>query len=205
MPIMIRYIKENIPNYHQAVIVSPDTGGAKRATDIASILGNAVAIVHKDRNARCIAAQCHLSTSSASTSASASPSMAPISFNVTPIEPFLENLILVGDVKDRNVILLDDIADTCQTITRAARFLTDNGARKIYALIVHGVFSGNALSLIHGSSIDEVIVSNSIPKEQHLKKSKKIKVLDIAPLFAEAIRRIHNGESVSYLFDPVPI
>jgi ribose-phosphate pyrophosphokinase len=115
------------------------------------------------------------------------------------------DMVLVGDVSNRVCILIDDIADTCYTITKAASLLKANGATKIYAIITHAIFSGDALQRINVSDIDEIVVCNSVPQEKHQKMSAKVKVLDLAPLFGEAIRRIHHGESVSYLFGVVPL
>jgi ribose-phosphate pyrophosphokinase len=101
-------------------------------------------------------------------------------------------------------ILIDDIADTSITITKAAQLLHDQGAKRIVALITHAILSGDSISRINASYIDEVIVSNTVPQEEHRAKCGKIKVMDVAPFFAEAIRRIHNGESVSFLFNSLP-
>ena len=100
--------------------------------------------------------------------------------------------------------MVDDIADTSITITKAARYLHDHGAIRIIALITHGIMSGNAIERINASFIDEVVVSNTVPQEEHLKDCPKMKVMEVKTLFAEAIRRIHNGESVSFLFDSLP-
>ncbi|KAJ3182730.1 ribose-phosphate pyrophosphokinase [Geranomyces variabilis] len=169
-PLMMKYIKEKIPDYQRAVIVSPDAGGAKRATVIADKLNMDFALIHKERR---VAAG--------------------------------SELILVGDVKDRVCILVDDIADTSFTITRAAALLTKSGATHITALITHAILSGNACERIVNSTIDEVVVSNSVPQDQHMAEcGGKLKVFDVAGVFAEAIRRIHNGESVSFLFEETP-
>ncbi|KAF9927264.1 ribose-phosphate pyrophosphokinase [Mortierella alpina] len=168
-PLMVKYIRERIPNWEDAVVVSPDAGGAKRATVIADKLGMEFALIHKER--RQIQA------------------------------PHKSDMMLVGDVKDKVCILVDDIADTSFTITKAAKVLQINGAQKIYAIITHAIMSGDAITRIQNSCIDQVIVSNSIPQEEHLKDCPKMKVFNVAPIFAEAIRRIHNGESVSMLFD----
>lgn len=106
------------------------------------------------------------------------------------------DLMLVGDVRGKECILIDDICDTSYTITRAARMLRENGALKVYAIVCHAILSGSALENIEKSDINQIVVSNSIPQNEHLQSS-KIKVFDVAPLFAEAIRRIHFGESVS--------
>ena len=107
-------------------------------------------------------------------------------------------------LKSKVCILIDDIADTSITITKAARYLHEHGATKIIALITHGIMSGNAIERINSSFIDEVVVSNTVPQADHLKQCPKMKVMDVTLIFAEAIRRIHNGESVSFLFDTVP-
>jgi ribose-phosphate pyrophosphokinase len=111
------------------------------------------------------------------------------------------DLMLVGDVRGKECILVDDIADTSYTITKAAKMLRDHGALKIYAIVSHALLSANALENIDASAIDQLIVSNSVPQAQHL-HSPKIKVFDVAPLFAEAIRRSHFGESMSLLLNP---
>ncbi|RKO94956.1 PRTase-like protein, partial [Caulochytrium protostelioides] len=105
---------------------------------------------------------------------------------------------------DRVCILIDDIADTSFTITKAAKLLDKAGAARIYAIVTHGLLSGDALKRIRESKIDELVVSNSVPQQAHLEATDKLKVFDITAMFAEAIRRIHNGESVSFLFESVP-
>jgi len=111
-------------------------------------------------------------------------------------------MMLVGNVEGRVCILIDDLADTGNTITRAAKLLKKEGATKIYALLTHGVFSGDAINRINASAIDKVVVTNSVPQEKHKAQlGSKLEILDIAPIFAEAIRRVHHGESISVLFN----
>lgn len=111
-------------------------------------------------------------------------------------------MMLVGNVTDRVCILLDDIADTGNTITRAAKLLKKEGATTIYALLTHGVFSGDAISRVKASAIDKLVVTNSVPQDEHKKQlGSKLDVLDISPIFAEAMRRVHHGESISVLFN----
>lgn len=113
-----------------------------------------------------------------------------------------DSLILVGEVRGKVCIMVDDIADTCLTLTKAARVLVDNGATRIAAIVTHGIMSGDAVERIRSSAIDELIVSNTVPQEAHLEKLPgRLKVFDVAPLLAEAIRRVHNGESLSLLFE----
>ncbi|KAM7200931.1 ribose-phosphate pyrophosphokinase 5 [Rhypophila sp. PSN 637] len=171
-PLLKQYIMQNIPNYKEAVIISPDAGGAKRATAIADSMGMDFALIHKERRPTRITDRQNAS------------------------------MMLVGNVADRVCILLDDIADTGNTITRAAKLLKKEGATKIYALLTHGVFSGDAISRIKASALDRVVVTNSVPQGEHKALlGSKLEVLDIAPIFAEAIRRVHHGESISVLFN----
>ena len=115
------------------------------------------------------------------------------------------NMVLVGKVKNKTCILIDDMADTSNTICRAAETLVAKGATKVIAIITHGILSGDAVKRIDESKIDELIVSNTVPQSEHTQQCSKIKVFDVGPIFAEAIRRIHNGESVSFLFKPTDL
>lgn len=108
--------------------------------------------------------------------------------------------MLVGDVANRICILVDDLVDTANTITRAAKLLKREGALKVYALITHGVFSGDSIPRLNASEIDKIIVTNSVPQDEHKRMCPKLEILDISPVFAEAIRRVHHGESISVLF-----
>jgi ribose-phosphate pyrophosphokinase len=107
---------------------------------------------------------------------------------------------VIGDVEGRDVIILDDMIDTAGTLTAAAEALKERGAKKIFAYATHPVFSGKATERIDKSPIDRVIVTNTIALRPDAKASAKIEQVSIAPLIAEAIRRIHHGESVSSLF-----
>jgi ribose-phosphate pyrophosphokinase len=107
---------------------------------------------------------------------------------------------VIGDVRGRDVILLDDMIDTAGSITQAVQALKAEGARRIVASCTHAVLSGQAIERLERSDIEEVVVTNSIPLRGDVTVSKKITVLSVAPLLGEAIRRIHTEESVSSLF-----
>ncbi len=111
-----------------------------------------------------------------------------------------EVMDVIGDVNGKNAILVDDIIDTAGTICNAAALLKERGAVKVYACATHGVLSGPALERLEYSDIDQVVLTDTIPLPES-KKSAKIVQLSIAPLFAEAILRVHNDRSVSSLFD----
>lgn len=107
---------------------------------------------------------------------------------------------VIGDVRDRDVIILDDMIDTAGTTTQAASALKDQGARRVYAASTHAVLSGPAIQRINESVIEEVIVTNTIPLDSKKEGCKKLVVLSIASLLAEAIKRIHEESSISSLF-----
>lgn len=166
-PLLIEYIKTVLPTYHSCVIVSPDAGGAKRATSVADRLHTRFALIHQDRR------------NSAT--------------------------ILVGDVSDRVAILIDDLVDTGATLMRAAQLLKDHGALHVYAVCTHGVFSGDTVYKVRDSAIDCIVTTNSVPQDAHKAVlGDKLDVVDVSGLFAEAIRRISNGESLSRLYNLAP-
>ena len=105
---------------------------------------------------------------------------------------------VIGDVRGRTTILLDDIVDTAGTLTKDAEALKSFGAKRIFACCSHGVLSGPAMERINASPIEELMISNTIPLGG--KATRKVRVLSVAPLLAEAIMRIHDDESVSQLF-----
>ena len=111
-----------------------------------------------------------------------------------------EVMHLIGDVRDKIAIILDDMVDTAGTLTQAAKALKANGAKAIYACATHGVLSGPAIERINASDIEEVVLTDTIPGGNRDDLTSKIKILSVADLLAEAIRRIHEDESVSSLF-----
>jgi ribose-phosphate pyrophosphokinase len=106
---------------------------------------------------------------------------------------------VIGDVRERDVILLDDIIDTAGTIVQAVSALKEDGARRVLASCTHAILSGQAVARLERSVIEEVVITNTIPLRED-QQSKKITVLSVAPLLAEAIHRIHTETSVSSLF-----
>ena len=111
-----------------------------------------------------------------------------------------EVMHLVGDVTDKIAIIIDDMIDTAGTLTQAASALKKHGARTIYACATHGVLSGPAIDRINSSDIKEIVITDTIPLAEKGERTAKIRVLSIAELLAETIKRIHDDESVSSLF-----
>ena len=117
-----------------------------------------------------------------------------------PAPNVAELVNIIGDVKGRDAIIIDDMVDTAGTLCAAAKGLTDKGARAVYACISHGLLSGPAIERIHASTIKELIITDSIPPRPEVKASPKVRVLSVAPLLGEAVKRIHMGDSLSSLF-----
>ena len=111
-----------------------------------------------------------------------------------------EIMNIIGDIKDKNCIIIDDMIDTAGTITNAANAIKDLGARTVYAAATHPVLSGPAIDRIEKSAIEELVLLNTIPMPEE-KKIEKMTFLSVAPLFAEAMTRVFTNGSISKLFD----
>ena len=104
------------------------------------------------------------------------------------------NMTVIGDVKDKNVILIDDMVDTAGTITKAADLMLAEGAKSVRALASHAIMSDPATERIEKCGLTEIIFSNSVPLRRECKKAT---VISVAKMFADTIRRVHNNESIS--------
>ncbi len=111
-----------------------------------------------------------------------------------------EVMHVIGEIDGRNCVIMDDMIDTAGTLTKAAEVLKERGAKKVYAYCTHPVFSGPAIERIAKSELDEVVVTNTIPLHEVAQACPKVRQLSVAFLFAETIRRISDGESVTSLF-----
>ena len=123
--------------------------------------------------------------------------MSPINVFRVGMEPSMN---IIGDIKGKNTIIIDDIIDTAGTLTESCETLLKYGASSVRAAATHPVLSGRAIDRINDSELSEVIVTDSIYLSDEMRSNPKIKILSISPLLGEAIRRIHKGESVSSLF-----
>jgi ribose-phosphate pyrophosphokinase len=111
-----------------------------------------------------------------------------------------EVMHVIGEIDGRNCVIMDDMIDTAGTLVKAAEVLKERGAKRVFAYCTHPILSGPALDRISASQLDEVVVTNTIPLSDAAKACKKIRQLSVAFLFAETIRRISDGESVTSLF-----
>jgi len=113
----------------------------------------------------------------------------------------IEQMQIVGDVSGCICIIVDDMIDTAGTLCAAAHLLTDNGATKVIACATHGIFSGPAIDRLNKSILEEICVTDSIPQEKTLAECKKLVVLSLVPLLAQAIQHLHEEKSLSMLFE----
>ncbi len=109
----------------------------------------------------------------------------------------ISHMELIGDVKGKNVVLVDDMVDTAGTLTKAADLMIERGALSVRAITTHGLLSGDAYEKIENSKLDELIITDSIPTK---KDSKKVRVLSCAELFSDVMDRVHNNTSISSKF-----
>jgi ribose-phosphate pyrophosphokinase len=107
---------------------------------------------------------------------------------------------IVGDVRGKDCVIVDDMIDTAGTLAQAAKAVMEAGARSVSACATHGVLSGPAVSRIEASPLSEVVVTDTIPLRPDAKACGKIRQLSVAKLLGEAIKRIHHGDSISSLF-----
>jgi ribose-phosphate pyrophosphokinase len=111
-----------------------------------------------------------------------------------------EVMHVIGEIDGRNCVIMDDMIDTAGTLVKAAEVLKERGAKRVFAYCTHPILSGPAVERIASSQLDEVVITNTIPLSDAAKACKKIRQLSVAFLFAETIRRISDGESVTSLF-----
>jgi ribose-phosphate pyrophosphokinase len=107
---------------------------------------------------------------------------------------------IIGDVKDRDAIIVDDMIDTAGTVCAAAQAIKDKGARNVFAVASHGVLSNPAVERITASPIQELLITDTIPPRADVRACQKIKVFSVAKMVGEAVKRIHHGDSISSLF-----
>ncbi|QDL91989.1 ribose-phosphate pyrophosphokinase [Paroceanicella profunda] len=112
----------------------------------------------------------------------------------------IESMTVIGDVKDRVCIIVDDICDTAGTLCAAASLLKDQGAKEVHAYITHGVLSGPAVERVTNSALKSLVVTDSIEQSAAVRKARNIRAVPLAPLLAQAVLNISNGASVSMLF-----
>uniref|UniRef100_A0A915E1R4 Ribose-phosphate pyrophosphokinase N-terminal domain-containing protein n=1 Tax=Ditylenchus dipsaci TaxID=166011 RepID=A0A915E1R4_9BILA len=191
-PFLLQYIKDNIPDYKNAVIVAKT-----------QVLG--IAVIHGEQKDT---EESGLEDGRQSPPPEERAFEGPYaSYELFPSQVAKEKppLTIVGDVGGRIAIIVDDIIDDAQSFVAAAEVLKARGAYKIYVIATHGLLSLDAPALLEASPINEVIVTNTVPHEIQKLRCHKIKTVDISLLLCEAVRRIYNNESMGPLFRDLTI
>jgi ribose-phosphate pyrophosphokinase len=186
-PSVILYIRTHF-NLDDIVIVSPDAGGAKRYALLPVSLSTRI----------------HIRMCSATSVADRLGVDFALFHKERKKANEVSRMVLVGRVRGKTAILVDDMADTCGTLIMAASHLSDAGAHTVCAVVTHGILSGNALPALMESKLEKLIVTNTLPQKANQAACPKIEVIDIGVVLGEVIRRSHYGESVSKLFHEVP-
>jgi ribose-phosphate pyrophosphokinase len=164
LPVLCEAIKQK--NLSDLIVVSPDTGFAKKARKYASYLGTSLAIGDKERVAH---------------------------------DERAEILEIIGNVRGKTALVVDDFTISGGTLIDVSEKLMERGCREVFAMITHGVFSRGAMERLENSPISRLLITDTV-ETQPVTYSSKIEVVSVAPLFGEAIKRIHNRESISVLF-----
>uniref|UniRef100_A0A8C6NT32 Phosphoribosyl pyrophosphate synthetase associated protein 1 n=1 Tax=Nothobranchius furzeri TaxID=105023 RepID=A0A8C6NT32_NOTFU len=212
-PYLIQYIQEEIPDYRNAIIVAKSPSAAKRAQSYAERLRLGLAVIHGEAQHSESDMADGRQSPPLSRTTSGHPGLELPSSHRLKVLPFVLLMMakekppisVVGDVGGRIAIIVDDIIDDVEDFVAAAEILKERGAYKIYIMATHGLLSAEAPRLIEESAIDEVVVTNTVPHEVQKLQCPKIRTVDVSMILAEAIRRIHNGESMSYLFRNIAV
>ena len=205
-PFLIQYIQECIPGYQNSVIVAKSPRTARRAQSFAERLRLGIAVIHG------VAKEEEEDELDRPTSPLPATNQTELR-RITTVGEFLPQLSvketpsmhLVGDIENKIAIIVDNVLNDIKHIVDASIILQEQGACKIYVLATHGIFPPDAPQLIEESPIDEVVVTNTVPNDEQKLQCLKIKTIDISILLAEAIRRIHNKESMAHLFRNVTV
>lgn len=191
-PFLIQYITDNVPEYKNGVVVARYPGVTRRANAFAERLRLNLAVISGE-----------VKREDGRNSPPPFDSHTPNRTRVTEKEK--PPLNVVGDVDGKIALLIDDVIDEADNVIAAAQCLKDNGAQEIYVIATHAILPDNSPELLEESCIHQVLVTNTIPQDDHSKRCSKLKTIDISVMLAEAIRRIYHGESMSYLFKNIPL
>uniref|UniRef100_A0AC34QYC5 Ribose-phosphate pyrophosphokinase N-terminal domain-containing protein n=1 Tax=Panagrolaimus sp. JU765 TaxID=591449 RepID=A0AC34QYC5_9BILA len=223
-PFLLQYIRDEIPDYRNAVIVAKSPGVMHKATSYADRLRLNIAVIHgeegkeSEETLKADGRQSPPRGEDAETANNPAPnqlqspiserkSSAVASYELYPVLTAKEKppLTVVGDVGGKIAIIVDDIIDDASSFIAAAEVLKKKGAYKIYVIATHGVMSGGAPIQLEESCIDQIVVTNTIPHELQKMRCHKIKTVDISIILCEAIRRTYHKESMAFLFKDIAL
>uniref|UniRef100_A0A1I8JA31 Pribosyltran_N domain-containing protein n=1 Tax=Macrostomum lignano TaxID=282301 RepID=A0A1I8JA31_9PLAT len=193
---LIQYVTSNVSDYRNAVIVARNAAAMQRATSYSERLRLPLAVIHGEE---------HSESERSDGRNSPPPLQLPGQYQgMNYFPPLMAKekgpMHLVGDVSGRIAIIIDDMIDDVEQFAAAATELKERGAFRVIVMATHGLLSADAATKIEASDINEVVVTNTVPHEVQKMQCHKIKTVDVSVLIAEAIRRIQNNESMSYLF-----
>jgi len=204
-PLFCQWIKQNIPNWKDCMVVSPDEGGAKRSVMIANSLELEFAMIHNRHKKS-------LRKKSSVAEPLISRDVGDFSEDLVQVQQPPEELQLThkmvdkylkisGDVSGMDCIVVDDMIDSGSTIRLALEVLHSHGSGKVYVFATHGIFSGPcAQILLESPNLEKLVVTNSLPQDNNMTKmGNKMEVVDVSGMVSEFIRRSHYNESVSVL------
>jgi ribose-phosphate pyrophosphokinase len=164
MPVLTQYVRDQIGNTRDVVIISPDAGRVKLTRKFAQKIGAPYALLEKER----------------------------------PAQQVAEIGYVIGDVKDKVAVIVDDIIDTGGTLAAAARTVLDEGAIEVHAVATHGIFSGNAFANLEKSELKSIVVTDTVPLRAGAPE--RFRVLTSADILTDSVRRIFTDDSVSEIF-----
>jgi len=206
-PLFCKWIKQNIPNWRDCIVVSPDEGGAKRSVMIANSLGLEFAMIH-NRHKKSLKKQKTIEEPMMNRDIDdLSDDIVQINIHQPPEELQMTHkmvdkyLKISGDVSGLNCIVVDDMIDSGSTIRLALEVLRTQGSGQVYVFATHGIFSGPcAQILLESPNLEKLVVTNSLPQAKNEESlGTKLEVVDISGMVSEFIRRSHYNESVSVL------
>jgi ribose-phosphate pyrophosphokinase len=197
-PFLIQYIREQISDYRNGVVVARSPAVTRRANAYAERLRLGLAVIHgESKDGDPEEEDDERGNSPPPPSPGRTSSIYPGTLQVEKEKPPIN---VVGDVHAKIAIMIDDVIDEVDHLIAAARCLKDRGSYKVYAVATHGIFTKTATKQLEESQIDEVLVTNTVMHDIDEKRCSKIRTIDVSSLLAEAIRRTYHGESMSQLF-----
>lgn len=207
-PFIIQYILDNIPGFSNGVIVAKSPDATRRASSYAERLQLDIAVVHGQHFQEKSEGEAYSDDGRSSPPpCSFSPQLFCFDYpgtvpqSVPKVKPPIK---VVGDVSGKIAIFVDDMIDEAKLFIEAARLLKSSGATEVYIMVTHGILSGSSPEdLEECEAIDQVVVCNTTPIGNKTERCSKLKVIDVSIMIAEAIRRIHNGESMAHLYQNI--
>eukprot|EP00053_Salpingoeca_punica_P012772 m.114693 g.114693 ORF g.114693 m.114693 type:complete len:354 (-) comp16037_c0_seq1:410-1471(-) len=199
-PLFSLYLKEHVPNAHQAVIVAKNAGASKRAALIAKRLRMDFALIFGEQTKFAETLSEERLGEDGSLEAASEEVQAESMQMTEGLDEDSYGTSVIGSVEGRTAIIVDDLIDTARPFVMAAELLLKNKASAVWVVATHGIFSGDAAEQFQASVVEKIVVTNTIPQVEFQKRCSKLDVIDCSAVLAETVRRIHNNESMANLY-----